>query len=91
MAPSLNKFLFIVFLFTSLAGFSQSDADNVFRPKEYKDSKQFENFYKRRNAIGKWQINQLKNGALLVRLQTNKTLIEGLKKMGKADLAAQKE
>ena len=91
MALSLNKFLFIVFLFSSLAGFSQSDADNVFRPKEYKDPEQFENFYKRRNAIAKWQINQLKNGALCVRLHNHKTLIDGLKKMGKADLAAQKE
>ncbi len=91
MVRLLNNIFFIAFLFSSLAGSSQSDADNVFRPKEYKDSKQFENFYKRRNAIGKWQINQLKNGALLVRLQTNKTLIEGLRKMGKADLATQKE
>lgn len=75
------------------SAFSQSgsDADHVFRPGDYKDGKQFKDFYKRRNMIGMWQINQLKNGALVVRLHNNKTLIEGLKKMGKADLAAQKE
>lgn len=74
-------------------GISQtgSDADHVFRPQEYKDQEQFRNFYKRRNAVGKWQINQLKNGALVIRLHTNKTLVDGLRKMGKADLATQKE
>ena len=61
------------------------------RPQDYKDQEQFKHFYNRRNAIGKWQINQLKNGALCVRLHTNKTLVDGLRKMGKADLATQKE
>lgn len=93
MVLSLNKISFIFLLFISVLGISQTgnDADNVFRPKEYKDQEQFRNFYKRRNAVSKWQINQLKNGALCVRLHTNKTLVDGLKKMGKADLAAQKE
>ena len=91
MAPSLNKITFICLFFISALGISQtgSDADNVFRPQE--DQEQFKSFYKRRNAVGKWQINQLKNGALCVRLHTNKTLVEGLRKMGKADLATQKE
>lgn len=93
MVRSLNRSFFICLLFISAWGISQtgSDADHVFRPDEYKNKEQFKDFYKRRNAIGKWQINQLKNGALCVRLHTNKTLIDGLKKMGKADLAAQKE
>lgn len=78
-------------LLVSVSGFSQSESDKVFRPQEYKDQAQFKDFYRRRNAVGKWQINQLKNGALCVRLHTNKNLIDGLKKMGKADLAAQKE
>lgn len=93
MVRSLNKFLLFVFVLFSLTGISQkgSDADHVFRPGDYKDGKQFKDFYKRRNIIGRWQINQLKNGALVVRLHNNKTLVDGLKKMGKADLAAQKE
>ena len=59
MVPSLNKISFIFLLFISVMGISQtgSDADQVFRPQEYKDQEQFRNFYKRRNAIGKWQIN----------------------------------
>lgn len=91
MARSLNKIVCALFLLISLGGLSQSASDQVYRPNEYKDQAQFKDFYKRRNAIGKWQINQLKNGALCVRLHTNKKLIESLKKMGKADLAAQKE
>lgn len=93
MAQSLSKISCILTLFISVCGFSQkgSEADHVFRPEAYKDEAQFSNFYKRRHAVSKWQINQLKNGALVVRLHNNKTLIESLKKMGKADLAAQKE
>lgn len=93
MDHSLSKFSFILAFFISLSVFAQkgSEADHVFRPESYKDEAQFKHFYKRRQAVGRWQINQLKNGALVVRLHTNKTLIEGLKKMGKADLAAQKE
>ena len=80
-------------LFISVCGISQnkSEADKVFRPDEYKDQEQFKNFYSRRNTVGRWQINQLKNGALCVRLHTNQKLIDGLRKMGKADLATQKE
>jgi hypothetical protein len=93
MGQLLSKITLVLLFFISAMGISQtgSDADNVFRPQEYKDQEQFKNFYKRRNAIGKWQINQLKNGALCIRLHTNKTLVDGLRKMGKADLAAQKE
>ncbi len=91
MDRSLSKIVF--FLLISLAGFSQTgtDADNVFRPQEYKNQEQFKHFAKRRNAVAKWQINQLKNGALIVRLHDNKRLVESLKKMGKADIATQKE
>lgn len=91
MAQSLNKLVVFFFLLVSAGVFSQSESDKVFRPQEYKDQAQFKDFFKRRNAVGKWQINQLKNGALCVRLHTNKNLIASLRKMGKADLAAQKE
>ncbi|HWY12046.1 MAG TPA: hypothetical protein VN026_12015 [Bacteroidia bacterium] len=91
MVRSLSKIVFCLLI--SVSGFSQTgnDADQVFRPQEYKDQDQFRNFAQRRNIIGKWQINQLKIGALVVRLHNNQKLIEGLKKMGNADLAAQKE
>lgn len=93
MGRLLSKIIFCFGFFVSGFGLAQTgtDADNVFRPQEYKNQDQFKDFQKRRNAVGKWQITQLKNGALVVRLHTNQKLIEGLKKMGKADLATQKE
>jgi hypothetical protein len=60
-------------------------------PTDYKDPKQFEKFGKRRAVVGSWQINQLKTGALVVRLKTNKKLIDALKKDGNNDMAAEKE
>jgi hypothetical protein len=70
--------------------FSQegNELNNV---KDYKDPEQFTKFRKRRLVIVSWQINQLKKGALVVRLKTNKKLIEALKKQGKQELAIQKE
>ena len=91
MGRLLSKIITLVLLLISFGAISQPESDKVFRPQEYKDQAQFKDFYKRRNAVGKWQIIQLKNGALCVRLHTNKNLIESLRKMGKADLAAQKE
>lgn len=90
MAQLLSK-LIVVLLFYSCAIYAQDKNQSVYTPNDYKDNSQFSHFLKRRNAVSKWQINQLKNGALMVRLHTNKTLIEGLRKMGKADLATQKE
>jgi hypothetical protein len=57
--------------------------------KDYKDPKSHERFRKRRIAVANWQINQLKEGALVVRLGTNRHLINGLKKQGQ-DLMAEK-
>src|ERR1051326_3869075 len=91
MVRSLSKIVFYLLISVSGSAQTGNDADNVFRPQEYKDQDQFKDFTKRRNIVAMWQINQLKNGALLVRLHNNQKLIEGLKKMGQADLAAQKE
>ncbi len=91
MVQSLNKIVFAFLLFASAFAFAQDKNKSVYNPPDYKDNTQFEHFYKRRNAVSKWQINQLKNGALVVRLHNNKKLIDGLRKMGKADLATQKE
>lgn len=106
MALSLNKRISMaaLLLFLCTCAFSQEEktkqekTDNVFSDKElehdpsdYKDPKQFEKFSKRKNIIGAWQINQLKKGALVVRLKTNKKLIDALKAEGKEDMARQKE
>ncbi|MBL7895798.1 MAG: hypothetical protein JNK50_10950 [Bacteroidia bacterium] len=91
MAQWLSKIIFAFLFFVPAIHFAQDKNKSVYNPPDYKDNSQFEHFYKRRTAISKWQINQLKNGALVVRLHNNKKLIESLRKMGKADLATQKE
>lgn len=92
MGLLLNNKLSLLFSFLFVFGvtFAQegNDINNV---KDYKDPKQFTKFRKRRLVIASWQINQLKKGALVVRLKTNKKLIEVLKKQGKEELAIQKE
>ena len=92
MGLLLNNKLSYLFYFLFVFGvmFSQewNDLNNV---KDYKDPEQFTKFRKRRLVIASWQINQLKKGALVVRLKTNKKLIEALKKQGKQELAIQKE
>jgi hypothetical protein len=42
-------------------------------------------------VIAAWQINELKQGAIVVRLKTNKALIDELKKQGKDKLALEKQ
>lgn len=51
--------------------------------KDYKDPDQHERFLKRRKIVGAWQINQLKRGALVVRLKTNSMAIKGLRAQGR--------
>lgn len=58
--------------------------------EDYKDKDQFKKFLKRRRVIGAWQINELKKGALVVRLKTNARLIETLKAQGNTELANRK-
>jgi hypothetical protein len=89
MARSLSKICIFCLALCFQPGYSQKDK-NVFNYDDYKDKKQFEKFSKRRMIIGAWQINQLKEGALVVKLKSNKTLIEELIKNGNASLAEQK-
>lgn len=77
-------------IFMGLSAFSQKETDEA-NYSDYKDPKQFEKFNKRRKTIGAWQINELKKGALVVRLKTNKLLIDNLIKQGNSELARQKE
>ncbi|MGZ3883220.1 MAG: hypothetical protein ACXVP0_07285 [Bacteroidia bacterium] len=91
MARSLNNYIAVFCVLMSVLCRAQSEADAVFRPHDYKEGDQFSHFKKKRDAISKWQINQLKNGALIVRLHDNRMLIESLKKKGMADIAVQKE
>ncbi len=91
MGRSLSKISLVVLLLATICGFSQSDVSSIYNPKDYKNPEQFKNYNKRRTEVSKWQINQLKDGALMVRLSSNKTTIEILRKNKKEDLATQKE
>jgi hypothetical protein len=50
--------------------------------KDYKDRNSHERFGRRRFIVSAWQINQLKQGALVVKLHTNQLLIDAFKKQG---------
>ena len=81
--------MIVVIVLQSLFGTAQDEM----RPsdKDYKDKDQFERFYKRRVAIAAWQINQLREGALVVRLKTNELLIQSLLKQNQTNLALEKQ
>jgi hypothetical protein len=87
MARLLNRF-FLFLNFSALISFSQNSIDP---PADYKSRDEFKHFNKRRHDVSRWQINQLKDGALVVRLHNNRYLAEQLKKRGQTDLAVQKE
>lgn len=89
MVRLLNRVLLVVFLgFVTLL--NAQEKNPTYNPDDYKDPDQFEKFRKRKNVVAAWQINELKEGALVVRLKTNKKLIDALKAQGKNDLALEK-
>jgi hypothetical protein len=55
--------------------------------RDYKDPKSHERFAKRRSTVAAWQIKNLKEGALVVKLRTNRMLVDELKKRGDDHLA----
>lgn len=81
------RFLYLVFPFFV---FTLSGQDKGSGTPDYKDNDQFNNYQKRRKAVAAWQINQLKTGALVVKLKTNRLVIDALKKNGNALLAEKK-
>jgi hypothetical protein len=86
MVRKLNKVWLLIFIFGVAFSFAQED-DERFGDKDYKDQDQFEKFYRRRKIIGAWQINQLKEGALVVKLKANALAINAVKKQGNVQLA----
>ncbi len=91
MARWLNKKYITLLMVTSLNAALFAQMVPEVSDEDYKNPKTHENFKKRREAVSSWQINQLKNGALVVRLKTNQTLIDELRKSGKTEEADQKE
>lgn len=88
-----NKYwlFFVLWLAIARPAFCQFE-DKELNEKDYKDPNEFEKFYRRRHLIAAWQINQLRDsGALVVRLKTNKLLIDELNRSGKSELATQKQ
>ncbi|MES2679391.1 MAG: hypothetical protein V4635_05870 [Bacteroidota bacterium] len=86
-----NKAACLVIGLVLTAFFVSAQEEGRPNERDYKDKKQFERFNKRRAAIGAWQINQLKEGALVVRLRTNNLLINQLLKEGDTILAREKQ
>ena len=77
-------FIGLIFLFTTAIGFAQ---ETIPRKKRVSHRKQ-------NHILAEEQINQLKEGALLIRLKTKSNSILALRKMGKdklADKVAQKQ
>jgi hypothetical protein len=83
-SKKLTFIILLAFLCEDAAAQVQTQ-DNGYH--DYKDPKTHEKFLKRRRTVSAWQINQLKNGALVVRLKTNHLLISQLKKRGEEHLA----
>lgn len=88
MALSLNKYWSVCFaLVLSLSSFSQKEDpklldDRKDSEKDYQDKKGFEKFKKRSAQVSAWQIQNLKFGAIVVRLQNNQRKIDAYKKIG---------
>ncbi len=78
MAPSLNKIFFFCCILFSVGLNAQQERVS---DKDYHDES-FKKFGKRANQVAAWQIQNLKFGALVVRLQTNQRKIDAYRKIG---------
>jgi hypothetical protein len=95
MAQQLNKIILLLLLLC-MSSYAQKNSDNIKRTSDDEGSKapvnnDFGKFGQRREDISRWQINQLKNGALIVRLPTNKVAIDRLRALGNQTAADEKE
>jgi hypothetical protein len=87
-----RKIAFVIFfLLGILVGFAQQEIEEQYHDtKDYKDPQQFEKFRKKRKTIAAWQINKLKDGALVVKLKTNDLQIKAFKNIGEIAKAKEK-
>lgn len=92
MVQLLNKKIVVLFLFTvGMLGTYAQEGNEYENPKDYKDPKQFEKFKKRRILIAAWQINQLKEGALVIKLKTGVNQVKALNSVGNTEQALEKK
>lgn len=89
MVRLLSKAVLAMFVFAGSV-FAQNN-NAAYNTGDYKDPVQFDKFRKRKDVVAAWQINQLKDGALVVRLKTNQTLIDELTKKGDTKTALEKQ
>ena len=92
MVHLLNKKIAFFLALFFIAGFaiSQEAASETPVYDDYKDRTQHKNFSIIRRVVSEWQIHQLKNGALVVRLKTNQKVIDALLQRGEKRLAEKK-
>jgi hypothetical protein len=83
MGRLLNSLLVFFMLYTA-GVFAQVDKAGE---KEYLDNSQFKRYRKRADQLASWQIQNLKFGALVVRLQNNQLKIDACKRTGNHQLA----
>ncbi len=94
MEIQLNKFLILLCLFISMSVNAQKNSDNISRPPDDElpnPNGDFKRFEKRRTYVSKWQIKELKEGAIIVRLPTNKLAIDKFRAIGNEEAAERKE
>jgi len=75
-----NALLLILFGFAGV--FPAQNSPKQSNEADYKDRESHERFGKRRFAVSAWQINELKEGALVVKLNTSRLLIDAFNKRG---------
>lgn len=91
MVAKLNSQFLFLFLCVITLVFKSQNNIVITDYADYKNREQHKKFYKRRHTISEWQINKLKEGALIVKLKTNQLAIDALIKQGKQDLALKKK
>ncbi len=89
MALSLNRSLYLILLVLfSFLGNAQEDEDyDQFQErrdseKDFQNQKDFKKYHRRAVQISAWQIQNLKFGAIVVRLQNNRRKIDAYRKIG---------
>ncbi|MFM2286636.1 MAG: hypothetical protein RLZZ543_2133 [Bacteroidota bacterium] len=91
MILNLRITLLASFLFVSAMTYGQTSNSSLDTLKKTPTKEKKNGFRKQRRGLSIAQINQLKDGALLVRLHTKKNSIAALRKIGKDKLADEME
>lgn len=80
MARLLNKIIIVCVLM--FAAFNLNAQTERSSDKDYHNKEEFKKYRRRADQVSSWQIQNLKFGAIVVRLQNNKRKIDAYKKVG---------